>query len=41
MQDKPVKGDLNMLSIRLSRTASLKLNLRCPFPLLASNEIPK
>ena len=38
---KPVKADLNMLSIGLSTTALLKLNLHCPFPFLISNKIAK
>ena len=41
MQGKPVKIDLNILSIRLSIKALLKLNLQCPFPLLVSNKISK
>ena len=41
MQGKPVKADLNTLSIPLSITALLKLNLQGPFPLLVSNKIPK
>ena len=38
---KPVKANLNILSIRLSITALSKINLHCPFPLLVSNKIPK
>ena len=41
MQVKFVKDDLNILSISLNITASLKLNLQCPFPLFDSNTDPK
>ena len=40
MQCKLIKADLNILSIRLSITALLKLTLDFPFPLLVSNKIP-
>ena len=40
MQCKLLKADLNILSIRLSITALLKLTLHFPFPLLVSNKIP-
>lgn len=41
MQVKFVKVDLNILSICSNITASLKLNLQCPFPLFDSNTDPK
>lgn len=41
MQVKFVKVDLNILSICSNITASLKLNLQCPFSLFDSNTDPK
>ena len=41
MQVKFVKVDLNILSISSNISASLKLNLQCPFPLFDSNTNPK
>ena len=41
MQVKFVKVDLNILSIFSNITASLKLNLQCPFPLFDSITDPK
>ena len=41
IQTKSVKVDLNILSIRRSIKALIKLNFWCPLPLLVSNKIPK